>query len=258
MSAIILIVDLSLQNKIFIFKMPRIQTTRTGVKKYNFKKKRYNTSASMAAWRASKNPISQQAMRTGGWAEPTARGELKFIDHSSGTQTVASLNNTWSAGVLLNGLTPGSGAENRIGRKIIMKSLLLRYSIQVISHSQGSSRFRILVVYDKQANATAPGINDILAYNAFLSPNNLSNRDRFVTLADEYTDICGTFGECDDPDGMLKFKKLNLETIFNAGTAGTVADITSGSIYIFFCQSGSLAFTSATLNFQSRIRFIDP
>lgn len=240
-------------------------TKRSGVKSYKSKKGKYYSSTSSAAqtkWRKSKNPISQQAMRTGGWADPSLGTEVKFIDVNGTTQTAPSASSSWSAGMLLNGCVPGSGATDRVGRKIIIKSLLFRYSIQVAAQTGGGGRFRILVVYDKQTNATAPAITDILLADDWLSPNNLSNRDRFVTLCDEYTDpstgTATTVGDFNDPCGMLKFKRLNLETMFNSGNAGTVADITTGSIYVFFSQPGTMTYTSATLNFRSRVRFLDP
>ena len=68
-----------------------------------------------------------------------------------------------------------------------------------------------MVVYDKQASATAPGITDILLANDFTSPNNLSNRDRFVTLSDYVTDQLSTASNLSDT-GVIR-KGLNLETL---------------------------------------------
>ena len=77
--------------------------------------------------------------------------------------------------------------------------------------------------------ATAPVITDILLANDFTSPNNLSNRDRFVTLSDYVTEQLSTASNLSDT-GVIR-KGLNLETMFNAGSAGTIGDITSGSVY---------------------------
>ena len=52
-------------------------------------------------------------------------------------------------------------------------------------------------------------------------------------------------------------KTLNLETMFNAGSAGTIADITSGSVYMFIAQSGGITTTAPTLSYRSRIRYTD-
>lgn len=195
-----------------------------------------------------------QAMRTGGWANPTRGGELKFVD-TNPTTTPAIGVVTWTAGTLLNGLANGSDASTRVGRKITMKSLLMKYFWKCDPASTGGSPLRILIVYDKQANAAAPAITDILLLDNFNSPNNLSNRDRFVTLVDHYTEpigIAGNFGV-----GGSVYKKLNMETMFNAGSAGTIGDITSGSVYLFVAQNGGILTVAGDFDSRVRIRYTD-
>ena len=216
--------------------------------------------ADMAARRAlfSSNRLSgttQQALRTGGWANPSRGGELKYIDVGSNTQTLTAGVFTFSAGALLNGCIQGSDATNRIGRKIVIKSLLLRGDVRLSTTSVGGSPVRILVVYDKQANATAPAITDILDVDAYTGRMNLNNRDRFVILMDFITDpisINGNFCQ-----NVKIYKKCNLESVFNSGNAGTVGDITSGSIYLFAAQTGNITTANASFVFRSRIRFLD-
>jgi len=122
--------------------------------------------------------------------------------------------------------------------------------------STAGGAVRIIIFYDKQANATAPGVTDVLLADAFQSPNNLSNRDRFVVLADEVTESIGAstgvFATC----GTI-FKRLNNEVMFNAGAAGTVGDITSGSVYIMFAQNGTIGTAAPQITFRSRIRYTD-
>jgi len=200
------------------------------------------------------NPITQQSIRTGGWANPSRGGELKFTDISN-TLIPVFATAAFNGPILLNGLVPGSGADQRIGRKVTIKSLLLKYSFNLGATSTGGSPCRILVVYDKQANAVAPNITDVLLADAFNSPNNLSNRDRFVTLVDQITDNISV--QWNFSIGGSIFKKLNLETMFNAGTAGSIGDITSGSILIFAAQAGNIGTASPGLIFRSRIRYQD-
>lgn len=197
---------------------------------------------------------SQQAMRTGGWADPIRGGELKFIDVSNTTNCSISAV-TFSAGVFLNGLVQGSDATQRVGRKVNLKSLYMRYSFQLSPTSTQGCVGRILVVYDKQTNATAPAITDILLADAFASPNNLSNRDRFVTLVDVLTSPIGVQGEfaaCD-----VIYRKINLEQMFNTGSTGNIGDVTSGGIYAFFSQSGGVGVAAPQIVFRSRIKFTD-
>lgn len=194
-------------------------------------------------------------MRTGGWASSSRSGELKFTDVTTAIAVGGAAAATFGTGILLNGLATGTDASSRIGRKITMKSLYVRWSSLFVAGAGGGGAIRILVVYDKQANAAAPAITDILLANDFNSPNNLSNRDRFVTLADYVTEQLSTASNL--ADCGVFHKTLNLETMFNAGSAGTIADITSGSIYMFIAQSGGITTTAPTLAYRSRIRYTD-
>lgn len=190
---------------------------------------------------------------------PASGGELKFTD-VSGTGTAMGLASgaftTPGPTFLLNGLVPDSTATGRIGRKIAMKSLYIRADFRLAATSTAGGMFRMIVFYDKQANANAPAVTDLLLADAFLSPNNLSNRDRFVVLVDEVTSPVSVQG--DFATQLIRFKKnLNLETMFNAGTAGTIGDITSGSIYIMFAQNSTIGTAAPTVNWRSRIRYTD-
>jgi len=200
-------------------------------------------------------PIARQAIRTGGWANPSQGPELKFVE--SGTTLTASGSTFTAPGAttLMNGLANGSDASTRIGRKVVLKSLYVRWSYSLAATSVGGSPARIIIFFDKQANAFAPNNTDVLAASEFNRPNNLSNRDRFITLYDHITPTVSANGEYSVAGSC--YKKLNLETIFNQGTAGTIGDITSGSIYIMFAQNGKITTAEPTLTWYGRIRYSD-
>lgn len=198
---------------------------------------------------------TQQAIRTGGWASPSRAGsqELKFVDTSNiGVQPASGV---MTVGALCNGIVPGSGASNRIGRKIVMKSILLRWSIALSPTTTQGGTFRVMIVYDKQANATAPVVTDILLSANYTSQNNLSNRDRFVILSDMITDPISAGGNY-SLSGKL-YKKLNLETMYNAGVAGTIGDITTGSLYILIGNNGTFATAQPIITYETRVRYED-
>lgn len=200
-------------------------------------------------------PISRQSVRVGAYG--TSSPELKFVDNVNNANLAGSSAFVApSATTLLNGLVPGSTASQRIGRKILMTSLYIRWSFRMAPTATQGAPLRVVVVYDKQANAAAPAVTDIFTVDDFLSPNNLSNRDRFVTLCDEITEPIGTTGVAYQVAGTI-YKKINLETMFNAGTAGTIADITSGSVYLVFAQGGQIATASPNFSWYSRIRYSD-
>jgi len=197
---------------------------------------------------------SQQALRTGGWADPVRGGELKFRDTANGI-AIAFGASTFTTPELINGMPQGTEAINRVGRKINMKSLYLRWQLTCASATTQGGVVRVLIVYDKQANATPPNITDILLVNEFSSPNNLSNRDRFVTLVDVLTQTVGPATQF--ATAGTEYRKINLETMFNTGSAGTVGDITSGSLWIMVAQNGSALVGNLNYNYRARIKFTD-
>ena len=119
----------------------------------------------------------------------------------------------------------------------------------------GGNPLRIVIVYDKQANATAPSPTDVFLSNDYLSQNNLNNRDHFTILQDYISDPIAAQG--DFCVNIKFYKKMNLETMFNAGNAGTIGDISSGSLYMFFAQAGTTATAASGFSYNTRVRFLD-
>lgn len=182
---------------------------------------------------------------------------------------------------LLNGIIPGDGLQNRQGRKIQMNSLAIRG--RVILFKPGTTPIpdyvRVILLYDRQTNAAAPpSLASILSSvdnagtptsNSF-SGINLGNADRYKIIRDWYwalgkvnaaattqgDELVGDFGSKD-----LSFKDyINMRdygTQYNAGTAGTVADITSGSLYLFTCGLSANADSQFGVRFQARLRYTD-
>jgi len=218
------------------------------------KRARESTKTKGTTKKSRPSALTVQSIRTGGWANPTRSGELKFVDVSYGTDVTVGTA-AWAAGQLLNGMANGSDASTRIGRKITMKSLLIRWYVNYAATTAGGGAIRYLVVYDKQANAQAPAITDILIADEFSAYNNLSNRDRFVTLVDHVIPALSDTG--DKSQAGVIFKRINLETIFNAGSAGTIGDISSGSVYIFVCQTGGIITLAPNCVARCRIRYTD-
>lgn len=121
--------------------------------------------------------------------------------------------------------------------------------------STGATPCRILIVQDKQANGVAPAVTDVLLTNEAASPNNLSNSRRFKTLLD-YTDKTGIGTAGPQVLYVNEYKKLDIPVEFNNGVAGTIADITTNSIYaIVFC--GNVGVANVATNIIARVRFTD-
>lgn len=202
---------------------------------------------------------------------PAGPVERKFVDLVQlgvGVNTAASptASGTWegfSAASLCNGLQTGGGATQRIGRKIILKSIYLRithYGAGVTGTQTGP--LRVLVVYDKQTNGAFPTVAAAdgapLAYDDMTTPNNLYAADRFVTIFDKLLPPVGSASNPGAPQTVTKkaFRKVNLPVIYNNGNVGDITDISSGGLYITFCQAGLQA-AASTVDYVVRTRFVD-
>lgn len=194
-------------------------------------------------------------VRTGGRLPPRASGELKNIDtRTLNTMVVAGA--TTGKLLLLNPVIQGSSATTRLGRRITMVSLQCVYSMSFVPTTTGNSSLRFMIIYDKQTNATAMTAAQLLTTDEMNGLLNLDNARRFRVIMDKVYPIgFSTSG----PTCFLfkKWMKLNLPVEFNTGNAGTVGDITTGSLYLFVWQDGNLATASPQSIFTTRIRFSD-
>jgi len=179
----------------------------------------------------------------------------------------------------------GSDFNNRIGRKCVLKSVYLKWRCfpNYIEEPQAAvynaafafpqTMVRVLLVWDTNPNGVIPTIEDILQQTTTNVPDpfsfiNMNNRDRFRILLDkvhQFTAIIKTaagttsIGANQTWNGK-KFKKLNLETIFNSTSAGTIGDISSGALYL--CGLGTENNGAGNLKyaigeFNTRIRYDD-
>lgn len=181
--------------------------------------------------------------------------EKKNIDVLTTTLvSPGAVNQQWSVPFLINGIAQGSSPNNRIGRKITMKSLQLKYTAIV------GATVRVLTVYDKQTNGILPATIDILQGNSSVPPladfnamPNLSNGNRFVVISDE---IMNDMYSTDVANGQC-YRKINLETEYFNNITGVISDISTGSIYIMMCPVTIIATPTAIGTFSSRIRYTD-
>lgn len=156
---------------------------------------------------------------------------------------------------LLNGVAQGTTAGTRLGRRIRMKSILLRWNFSMSTTSAGGSAFRILVVYDAQSNGTAPAVTDVVVLDAITAPMNLGNARRFKVLCDELVPCIGTAG----PQSQIgtRYIKGDWPVEFNTGSAGTIGDIQTGSVFMLIWQDGKLITAAPQSTVYTRVRFTD-
>jgi len=199
----------------------------------------------------------------------SARVEKKVVDINEATYAVE---NTGTQLALLNGCVAGSQNFNRIGRKICLKSLQIRGYFLATDFSTAQTFARMIVVYDKQSNGSAPTFANIIQSQNIAGTTsslatdmvNLDNRDRFEIIRDKQVALAAlqntatqAFSGAPTILYVEDYIKLgNRETVYNAGTAGTVGDITSGALYVFFIASQANA-AGVTYTGTFRLRFTD-
>jgi len=227
-------------------------------------RKRPRVSSATGTWKPRKKArftsrtTPSVGFRTGGWrGVPGRRGELKYVD-------TAFQDNVPDVGklVLMNGLAPGTGASERIGKKVVIKNCLIRMVLGVPTNTGATPLngfVRIMMVADKQANAAAPTVASILQAVSAIAPINMDNRDRFVVLYDYQT----TIDQLGSRAGVAvkKYKTLNITTAYNAGVSGTIADIITNSVYLLYIYTqvgiGSAPTITPAIDFYGRLRYDD-
>lgn len=191
------------------------------------------------------------AVRTGA---VYADGELKAITvHSS------SVHDGTGAVVLLNGCARGDDISERVGRQITMKSIELKGVSYVTAGTGIDQSVRAMVVYDRQTNGSALTIAQVLdqtAGNPSYQLRNLENRRRFTVLMDRRIDLNAS-GESGSTKQWQFYRRLNHPVTFNSGDAGTVADITTGSVYLITVGNVAAGATAGGCLVYSRIRYDD-
>ncbi len=140
---------------------------------------------------------------------------------------------TWTQGgevTSIFSLAQGAGSDQRIGRKVKIRSVQLRFihrSNVLDAAGVGLWPSRTMIVYDKQANAGLPSYSDIIADNLgagdeALAFKNLNNKERFIILYDNYD--CTETG-----DGRKNSSCRGLISKLEGGN--TVEEIQSGTVY---------------------------
>lgn len=180
--------------------------------------------------------------------------EWKFLD-TAVNMTVS----TSGALTLLNGLVPGTGAQQRVGQNIRLMTLELRLLNFVTAATGTDQVHRIAVVLDKQCNAAAMTGAQYLNTATIYGLRLLENRKRFKT----YLDKCVYLNASAEPGAgcywhsYIKFRRpVTVE--YNTGNAGTITDIVSNSLYLYGIGSQATgAGLDGSCNGYARIRYMD-
>jgi len=203
------------------------------------------------AARASANRVAAASVNVAMRGLQLEKGEFKAVD-ANGSSVIDST----GALVLLNGLARGDEINERNGREVVMKSVQINFGVQCTITTGTDQYARVLLVYDRQSNGAAPAITDILVSNNTTAVRNLENRRRFKILMDRRY----TLNQASEAGSKISdsfYRRLRHPITFNSGDAGTVADITTGSLYLVTMGSNAAGATAGSCLYYSRVRFQD-
>jgi len=199
------------------------------------------------------------------------RTERKVNDIVATTYNVG---NATAGVVLLCAPQLGTDMTMRIGRKIFLKTVNIVGNVTTQAAITGATASiavepnlaRISIVLDTQPNGVLANVGDIFTATSSVSHINLNNRDRFKVLKTKryalgpwYINNVATtsFAMTTQQNYVVKlFKKINVETVFNAGNTGAIGDISTGALLMVVQGSGP-AGELVTFNVTTRVRFDD-
>lgn len=205
-----------------------------------------------------------------------ARAEVKTVDLAAATYTL----NTTAVFTPINIIQEGPGFNQRVGRKVMLKSLhLTGYLSSSGNVTTNTSEYtRILLVYDRQPNGAVPTLADVLQDVTFngttstgaISGLNMNNSERFLIIRDSRffspsngnaaalsdqvaSNIDYTVNKCN----LNEFCRLNnLQTHYQA-SAGAVTDISSGSLLLITFGNVAPGSEGYAAHLKLRLRYHD-
>lgn len=245
--------------------------------------KKHKRSGSVTVVAASPSVVAPRSMKRsmgprayGKFQASKKHSEKKNLDTdiaAAGLSTVPSL--ATATVYCLNLLNTGSSGITTVGRRVIMKSLLLRASIRMGTSlnapaATASTSVRVMVVYDRQPNGSLATIAQLLGATTYgtASPLSLANSDRFTILLDEKFGIpgccvvtAGTNVAVDEPAPYFldRYVKVGLPCEANGSAfTGAISGIATGGVFLLAWSDIAAANSPPVVDCaMSRIRYID-
>lgn len=186
-----------------------------------------------------------------------SRGEM----HSFDTALTADVTTTASINIV-NAMVQGSDIDEREGRKIRMKSLMVKLHItNEADLPLYSDLMRVLVIYDKQANKAAPAIGDLLDATTIQANKNINNRDRFTVLGDDVIRLDQSAQRTALTAGQHhwyyeRFFSLGDRETTYADAAAGVGSVTTGALYVVYFGTQAAAAADYDVAGTARLRYL--
>jgi len=164
----------------------------------------------------------------------------------------------WGGGVsTLTTITQGDTATNRNGNSILAKSLALTYMAYPGSTQTVTKEIRVVLVRGIAEDARTPIGSDILLHSgsayAITSHRKLDNTSEYKVIYDKVHSVMTNSANNDHLVTKKLFLKFNHHIKYTLG-----ADTTEkGGLFLFVFTDTASGTANPTIQFQSRLRYID-
>jgi len=228
-----------------------------------FKRKRYGSRIGDWIGYMRRQPAAVVQEGGGFWGRYAGTGrEMKFKDFDVTQASVAAAGDVHST---LSTVATGNTENTRVGRKIMIKKIMLRYRIDLSAQDAGAAppapdQIKIILYCDRQCNGATIAVTDLLEEANYQSFNNLANKGRFRLLGVRkhtlnYVGI-GADSSTSTTNQVFKHGQIMLNVsipIEYNGTDGTIDEQTSNNIGLLLISANG----GINLTGKARIRFLD-
>ncbi len=152
---------------------------------------------------------------------------------------------------LLNGLAKGDDLDNRDGRQVRFKSCWVKICFAMAA-SATNTFIRLMLIIDKQPNATTILPADILVAQTVESQKQLASRKRLVILVDRVIVLQAANRTS---QFVNIYKQIDMKTIYDASSNGDIEDITTNALYLILISNEAV--NQPTAGRYIRTRFVD-
>lgn len=183
--------------------------------------------------------------------------ETGFVDLAAASYAF----DTTGSVTLIATVAQGASVSQRVGKKIMLKSLQFR-GYAANNSTASFNDCAMLIVYDKRPTGSVPAVTDILVSANAQSFNNDANSGRFQILKRQDFELVmpaaattGTENSAVSADFYLNLK--GKPCVFKAAGTGAIGDIEEGALYLVTVGIVAAGTAAAALQGGFRTRFID-
>lgn len=185
------------------------------------------------------------------------RRELKWVEYFNIAAIAASAS---FVGALVNDPLQGTNESERIGRRIQMVYLDVKFIYVPNALSTLDQLLRVIIFIDRQANGTTPSTASLVANSSTASQTIIShryesNRDRYRFLHDQVYTSNYNGESIIKRHFTIPLSGRDSKVTFSTLSAGTVADINTNSMWVYFVTDQSA--NQPTFSLSTRLRFYD-